>query len=109
MTSEQKLLQVPDHIADSKVYKKMVKEFGEEETASFFKKSESELRAVMAECQVQMTEAKQQVEENNEWKKAKAILKTFSGGLRDAIKPLKLKANAAAVVVAYNNEVRRAK
>ena len=103
------LSQIPDDMADSKVYKAMVREFGEDYTRDFFKKSESDLRSIMAECQVQTTEATQEVEENVEFKRAKSVMNALKGGLRDTVKPLKIKSKAASMIVAYNNEVRRAK
>lgn len=107
--SETKKETIPEEILDSTLYKNFVKEFTEAESQAFFKKSEAELRAIIAECSVQETEAKQEVKDNEEYKKAKAIIKAFNGGLRDVLKPLKLKASGASTRVAYDNEVKRAK
>ena len=106
---EQKKETIPEEILDSKLYKSFVKEFTEAEAQAFFKKSEADLRAIIAECGVQSTEARQEVQENEEYKKAKAIIKAFNGGLRDALKPLKMKSSGATTRIAYDNEVKRAK
>lgn len=105
--TETKSIAMPDDIEDSKIYKKMVKAFGDEETKAFFKKSEAELRAIMAECQVQASEAKQAVDDNDAFKNAKSVCDVMKKGLREVVNPLNLKSSVAAFIVTYGNEVKR--
>jgi hypothetical protein len=103
-----KVMQIPDELADSKEYAKLVKQMGEENAREFFQKSEADLRAVMAECEVQEKEAKNQMAANPDFAEAKGIVKDFQGSLNDALKPLRLKKQAAATVVAYRKSIKTA-
>jgi len=103
---ENKSITLPIDIEDSKLYKKMISEFGEDETRIFLRKSESDLRAVIAECQVQEAEARQAVEENDAYKNAKSICDIMKKGLREVVKPLKLKSSVATFIVTYSKDAK---
>jgi predicted nucleic acid-binding protein len=101
--------QIPDELLDSKLYSKLADSIGEEEARSFFRRSEADLRATIAECEVQQTEAVQQRDENEAYIAAKATVDVLNKGLRDACKEIKLKKQIASKIIAYMNEVKRAK
>lgn len=105
----QKVLQIPEQLLNSKEYKKLAKIMGEENCREFFQKSDSELRATMAECQVQVKEEKNEVEANENVVKSKATLKLFGKSLRDALAPLYAKIAAGAATIAVRNEAKKAK
>lgn len=103
-----KVLQIPELLANSKEYKKLEKQMGEQNVREFFQKSEADLRSTIAECEVQEKEAKNETEANNNFKQARGIIKDFSGALRDALKPLREKKSAAAAIIAHRNEAKKA-
>ena len=104
-----KVVQIPDELLDSKEYKKLVKQMGEENCREFFQKSEEDLRALIAECEVQKKEAKNQTKANDSYRQAAGVLKDFNGALRDAMKPLNEKVSAATAIIAVRNEAKKAK
>lgn len=106
-TKKDKVVQIPEELLNSKEYKKLEKQMGAENCREFFQKSEEDLRATIAECEVQKQEAKNQTQANAEYKKSKGVLKDFTGALRDALKPLNEKQAAAACIVTYRNELKK--
>jgi len=103
------LLTIPDELSNSKVYEQFAKTFGEDEARTFFRKSESSIRGIIAECSIQKEEITKARDENEAFAKAKLVVSDFNKASRDSCKEINLKAKAGSVAIAYRNEVKRAK
>lgn len=104
MGKTDKQMQIPEELEDSKLFSKLEKEIGVSDTREFFQRSEEELRATIAECEIQANEFKTQRDDNSEFKKAKQIVKDFNKACGDACKLINLKKKIAAHIIGYRNQ-----
>ena len=86
-------------LEDRKVYKNLKKAIGEGECVAFFARETEDLKATIAACQMQMQEAREDVENCPEFEKASLVVKDFNAGLKLVCDPLKAKINAAAYIL----------
>jgi hypothetical protein len=103
----EKVLQIPEELLNSKEYKALEKQMGDENCRAFFQQSTEHLKERMANNQVEIKEATIEAMDNPEFKRAKQITKDLMGGLRDLCKPLVAQMKAAALIVAHRNEAKR--
>jgi hypothetical protein len=106
---DQQVAQIPEELADSKIYEKLSKEMGDEGAREFFRRSNNELRGTLAECSIQKAEIAKERDDNPAYKNAKSVVSDFNKASRDSCKLLELKLKAGAMIMAYRNEVKRAK
>lgn len=76
-------------IQATKEYSRYLKSHDEEQAEAFLAKDNDELKKMIAYCLVEIADETEQVEENENYKKAKEDLKVFDDALKEAIKPLK--------------------
>jgi len=103
----EKQLTIPEGLEDSKHFKKLAKQMGEDNAREFFKKSSKDLKAIIAECEIQSAEAREEVQTNPAFMEAAAIVKDFRSALNDTIKPLVTKRAAASKIMAYRNDLKK--
>ena len=98
--------QIPVELQESKTFSRVEKEMGLEACRDFYSRDDQNLRNTIAECEVQIEEARADIKENEEYKKAMAVLKDFNGAFRDATKLLKLKIKAGVETLNYRNQLK---
>lgn len=98
--------QIPPELQDSKAFQKLEKSIGFEPTRDFYQRSNAELKETLSACEVQIVEARQDMEANPEYQKAKAILKDFNSAFKDATKLLHLKIQSGAEILHYRDQLK---
>jgi protein-tyrosine-phosphatase len=85
---KQKSVVAEEGIQATKEYANYLKTHDIEQADAFLVKTNEELKKAAVYCLVEISEEIEQVETNENYKKAKEDIKAFKGALKDAIKPL---------------------
>jgi len=91
--------QLDIELLDTKQFKKLKKEIGEQSAKDFFSLESDALRAAITASVMAKEEATAKTKKNNDYLKAQGIKKDFDDALRDTKKPLDAKINAAALIL----------
>lgn len=86
-------------INESKEFRALVKEIGDQGGKDFMARSNDELKALISSGHLELDEIKAKVEANEAYKEAKEVVKDFQNSKRDKIKPVKLRMGAAAAIL----------
>lgn len=73
----------------TKEYAQYLKSHDAEQAEAFLSKSNEDLKRSAVYCLVEIADETEQIEQNENYRKAKEDLKAFNDALKDAIKPLK--------------------
>ena len=96
---------VPESLQESKAYKILEKIFGENDALDFYRRDTENLEATIVACETQQSQAKAEMEANEAYKKANAIVKDFRKSLAEVFKPLKAKKESAAEILNYQKDL----
>jgi hypothetical protein len=106
MSSANGSKQIPPELQDSKSYSKLEKDIGGEGCRDFYQREDQALKDTIAECEVQIEEARADMKANEEYQKAAETIKLFNKGMNDATKLLKLKIKSGAEILNYRNQLK---
>ena len=108
-SEDTQILQIPEELADTKIYEQLSEAMGDEEARAFFRRSNNELRATLAECAIQKAEIKKERDDTPAYKTAKSVVSDFNKSTNALCKILEQKIKAGAMIMAYRNEAKRVK
>lgn len=90
---------IPVDVYESKVFKKACKVFGDADAKAMLEKTDDELKMVVAENVLRKDDLLSQLKENAEYVKAKDIVTTLEGGMKDTMKDSNLAAKLSKVIL----------
>jgi hypothetical protein len=87
-------------LLDSKEYQKLAKHWGDAAAKQLLEKSLPELKELLASKQIDKRNIKAEVEANEAYQAAKAVVKDFNASTRETLAPIDAAINMIAVVLA---------
>lgn len=90
---------IPVDVYESKVFKKACKTLGDKEAKELLEKTDDQLKMVVAENILRKEDLVSKLKENSEYVKAKDIVTTLEGGMKDTMKDSNLVAKLAKVIL----------
>lgn len=86
-------------IVDTKAFKAAQKLMGEKNASEFLKKSNEELKELLALNSVHIEEATQKTKQNDAYRKATETVADFKGALRESLKSCMVSSKLAAMIL----------
>jgi polyribonucleotide nucleotidyltransferase len=93
-----------DPVYDSKEFAAAVRIMGDKNAVEMVSKSAAELKELIAVKSVDITKTKQETLTNDQYRAADSVKKDFTRGMNEAIKPMKVVVDLAALILNERNE-----